>query len=287
MKNRIYYILAVVLVALNYSCGDFEPVIYDGVNGQTLAAFDGAGGTLEVLINDTGELEIGVSVSTLSSEDRQIAIEVLTDSEDNTATPGQYDIPATVTIPADTYFGSFTVTGIDDELTTDGVNLILGLDPEALGNAVAAAPFNVRIVEICPVEASFMVGDYTINQISGGVPAAGNAPFMGNGTVVTLVPGAASTERVFNVKFYPTFGFSNPPVDFSFSLSCGETVVNGILDGGVSGVGCGSSIPMGPGATNGVYDTADDTFLTLVTTEDVGGASCGTEAQTVISLTKN
>lgn len=286
MKNRIYYILAVVLVALNYSCGDFEPVIYDGVNGQTLAAFDGAGGTLEVLINDTGELEIGVSVSTLSTEDRDIAIEVLTESEDNTAEAGQYVVPAFVTIPANTYFGSFTVVGVDDELTTEGVNLILGLDPEALGNAVAAAPFNVRIVEICPVESSFMVGDYTISFVSGGIAAAGFAPAMGDGTVVTLVEGEASTERVFNVKFYPSFGFSNPPVDFSFSLSCGETISNGIINGGASGVGCGGSIAFGPGATNGVYDTADDSSFTLVMTEDTEEI-CGSSAQTVMTLNKN
>ncbi len=263
------------------ACEPTESPIYDGE--QTLAYFDGSTAILEVEINSTGSITVPVNVSTLSSSERTVNVSV--NAGATTATAGQYSFNGNVTIPADTYFGSFTLTGIDDGLTTAGVTLSLQIDGVD-GGVGSPRGYTINIVEICPVVSTFAVGDYTLNHIGGGIPAAGFAPTMGDGVTVTLVPGTSSTERVFNVKFYPTFGFANPPVDFSFNLICEETTVNGIINNGVSGVGCGSSIPMGPSTNSGTYSAADDTTMTLVFIEDVEGASCGTEAETTVRLTK-
>ena len=176
-------------------------------------------------------------------------------------------------------------TGIDDGLDTTGVLLTLQIDGVD-GGVGSPRTYDISIVEVCPVVPTFAVGNYTLNNISGGVPAAGFAPSMGNGVTVTLEVGDSSTERLFNVKFYPAFGFANPPVDVSFSLSCEETVFNGIVSPGVSGVCCGSSIPFAGSTNLGSYSAADDSSITLIFLEDVGGASCGTEAEGVITLVK-
>ena len=281
MKKLIIPFLLVMALVFQ-SCEETQSPIYDG--SQTLAYFPGTTATLEVLINETGEITIPVSASTLSSSDRTVTVSV--NDGGTTATAGQYSFNGSVTIPANEYSGSFVLTGIDDGLTTAGVTLSLQTESISDGGVGSPRNLNVTIVEICPVASTFATGNYTLNHIGGGIPAAGFAPTMGNNVTVNIVPGAASTERVFNVKFYPTFGFANPPVDFSFNLVCEETTVNGIINNGVSGVGCGSSIPMGPSSNTGSYNVADDTTFDLIFIEDVGGASCGTEAETTVRLTK-
>lgn len=281
MKKLIIPFLLVMTLVFQ-SCEETQSPIYDG--SQTLAYFPSASATLEVLINETGEITVPVSASTLSTSDRTVNVTV--NAGGTTATAGQYSFNGSVTIPANEYSGSFVVTGIDDGLTTAGVTLSLSTESISDGGVGSPRTLDITIVEICPVASTFAVGDYTLNHIGGGIPAAGFAPTMGDGVTVTLVPGTASTERVFNVKFYPTFGFANPPVDFSFNLVCEETTVNGIINNGVSGVGCGSSIPMGPSPNAGTYSAADDTTMTLIFIEDVEGASCGTEAETTVRLTK-
>jgi hypothetical protein len=280
MKKLIIPFLLVMALVFQ-SCEETQSPIYDG--SQTLAYFDGTSATLEVEINSTGEITIPVNVSTLSDTDRTVTVSV--NEGATTATAGQYSFNSAVTIPANTYFSSFTLTGIDDGLTTDGTTLTLQIDGVD-GGVGSSRGYSVNIVEICPIDASFAVGDYTLDTTSGGVPAAGFAPAMGNGVTVTLAAGSSSTERIFNVKFYPTFGFANPPVDVAFTLVCESTVFGGIVEPGVSGVGCGSSIPFGASSTNGTYNTADDSVITLFYLEDVEGASCGTEAEGSVRLTK-
>lgn len=281
MKKLIIPFLLVMALVFQ-SCEQTESPIYDG--NQTLAYFNGSGATLEVEINSTGEITIPVNVSTLSTSDRTVNISV--NAGATTATAGQYSFNSAVTIPANTYFSSFTLTGIDDGLTTDGVTLTLQIDGVNDGGVGSSRGYAVTIVEICPIDPTFAVGAYTLNTTSGGIPAAGFAPAMGNGVTVNLVAGSSSTERRYNVKFYPTFGFANPAVNVAFTLVCEETVFGGIVSPGVSGVGCGSSIPFGRSSTNGTYNTADDSVITLFYLEDVGGASCGTEAEGSVSLTK-
>ncbi len=281
MKKLIIPFLLVMALAFQ-ACEPTESPIYDG--SQTLAYFNGTSATLEVEINSQGTVTVPVGVSTLSSSDRSVSISV--DASGTSASAGQYSFSGTATIPANSYTGSFDVTGIDDGLTTAGVTLALQIDGVD-GGVGSPRGYSITIVEICPISSTYATGDYTLDTTSGGIAAAGFAPAMGNGVTVTLVPGASSTERRFNVKFYPTFGFANPPVDVAFSLVCEETVFGGIIEPGVSGVGCGGiSIPFGPSANNGSYNTADDTVITLFYAEDVDGFSCGAEAEGSIQLTK-
>jgi hypothetical protein len=275
--------IAILLIGALFmftSCEETQSPIYDG--SQTLAYFNGTSSRLEVEINQTNTVEISIGVSTVSSEARTVAISV--DEGNTTATSGMYSFASTVTIPANEYFATLTITGIDDGLTTAEETLSLRIDTVD-GGVPSSEVHTVTLVEICPIAATFATGDYTLNFVSGGIGAAGFAPALGTGVTVTLVAGSSSTERVFNVKCYPSFGFANPPADFAFSLVCGTTVASGIVEGQASGVGCGGSIAFGPSPTPGAYTVGDDTNMTLIFTEDTAEI-CGAAAITSYTLTK-
>ena len=276
-KIAILFIGALFILT---SCEETQSPIYDG--SQTLAYFNGTSSTLEVEINDTNTVDISVGVSTTSSTDRTVSVSV--DADNTSATSGMYSFSSTVTIPANEFFGTLTVTGIDDGLTPAGETLSLKID-SVDGGIGSSQVHTVSLVEICPIASTFATGMYNLNFVSGGIAAAGFAPALGTGITVELVGGTASTERTFNVKCYPSFGFTNPPVDFSFSLVCGTTVSNGLLDGQVSGVGCGGSIAFGPAPTPGVYTVGDDTNISINFAEDTEEI-CGSVAVTSYTLTK-
>jgi len=280
MKKLIYlFALSLVLAA----CGDHEDVIYssDAGSSQSLARFTSGGSNLEVEINSSNSIDVGITVSTLSSSARTVTVSV--DEEKTTATPGMYSFSPTATIPANSFTGVLTVTGMDDGLTTEGATLELKLD--SVDGGVAESRHAIQLFEICPIDATFATGMYTLGFVSGGIGAAGNAPALGDGIAVELLVGSSSTERIFNVKCYPSFGFANPPADFSFSLVCGTTVSNGIVEGQASGVGCGGSIAFGAAATAGVYTVGDDQMMTLTFTEDTEEI-CGASGTTSYTLTK-
>ena len=263
------------------ACEPTESPIYDGA--QTLAYFNGSSATLEVEINSTGSITIPVNVSTLSSSERTVNVSV--NAGGTTATAGQYSFNGSVTIPADTYFGSFTLTGIDDGLTTTGVTLSLQIDGVD-GGVGSSRTYTVNIVEICPIDASFATGNYTANWQSGGIAAAGFAPLIGNGETVTLSVGASSTERTFRTKVYPTFSFGNV-MQWTFGLVCEEIVTFDQLESETTGVACPGNPTLAiEGTGGGSYTTGNDSTLVLVYLEDAGGASCGTEGVTTIQLTK-
>lgn len=279
MKNFIKIIIVCLFIS---SCGDSEEVIYDPATGQTLAFFDTTSTTLEIEINDSNTTTINVGVSTISSSDRTLTVSV---DESSTATPAMYSFNSSVTIPANEYFGTINFTGIDDGLTTEGATLTLNIDPIA-GGVVSSQNHTISLIEICPVDSTFATGTYTLDFVSGGVAAAGFAPALGDGITVELVNGTGSTERTFNAKCYPSFGFSNAPTDFSFNLVCGTTVSNGLVDGQISGVGCGGSIAFGPAPSPGSYTVGDDNLITIIFAEDTEEI-CGSVATTTYTLTKN
>jgi hypothetical protein len=277
MKNIIKLIIVCLFMS---SCGDEELVIYDPATGQTLAFFDSSTTTLEIEINNSNTATIEVGVSTISSSDRTLTISI---DPSSTATPAMYSFNSSVTILANEYFGTINFTGIDDGLTSEGATLTLNIDPIA-GGIISSQNHTVNLIEICPVATTFAIGMYTLDFVSGGVGAAGFAPALGTGIAVDVINGAGTTERTFNVKCYPSFGFSNAPADFSFNLVCGTTISNGLVDGQISGVGCGGSIAFGPSGA-GTYTVGDDTNITLVFAEDTAEI-CGSVATTTYTLTK-
>lgn len=270
MKN----ILKLFMVSLVLSsCGDFEPVVYDG---ETLAFFNNSTSTLEVLVNGTGSVDLLVGASSLSDVPRTATVSV--DLSSSTADAQDYNVPATVTIPANEYFGTLTVTGVDNTLETTPETIRLRID-SVDGGVGSPGVHTISIYQICPVEAPF-TGTYSLTTLANGIF---NTPTFSTASNVTLAVGTAGAlSRSFSVAPYPAFG-SFAPRTFTFNLTCNEVVVP---SGQITNVGCGSSTTIGPSASVGTYDPFDDTEFEMHFADDEGGASCGAQADGIVRFTK-
>lgn len=281
MKN-IYKLIGLFLVVFAASC-DQDTGDTDFLNNRTPYLYFGEpAGTLFAEEDQANIYQVQVSVSEPKSQAITYTVAVDPDSE---AVEGvDFTLPSTTfTVEPGQIYGYIPVTANFDVASTAGKIATFEISSTAdVEIPEEKTSFNLNIVKLCPIEAPF-TGTYVITQVSGGIEAAGYAPVFGDAVTVTLTTGANVTERLFDVKFYPDFGFTNPPAEVSFSLVCDEVIVNGNND--ASGVGCGGSIAIGAAETPSTYDTADDTSFYLTLTEDVD-ENCGPPAQTVVLFTK-
>ena len=121
LKSIGFLLLTVVLV----SCGEHDDVVYDPNTGQAFVFFseDGSSIDFDQTMPETGSVEVQVAVSNLSSSARDVQLSIV--AEETDATADQYILETSLTIPANEYFGTFTVSGVYDNLTTLRVNLVL------------------------------------------------------------------------------------------------------------------------------------------------------------------
>lgn len=149
MKKVINILLFIPLLALTLSsCIENEPVLFDkslaefdatvwnapaaGINYPLLTRVPGYGRaavTADPLITRTsGAINFRVNlVSAQLSSDQVLNISVVSDK--TTAISGtHFNIPATVTIPANSSYGEFTVTVLNPGATTGSVDLVLQID---------------------------------------------------------------------------------------------------------------------------------------------------------------
>lgn len=275
--------IATLLVFVSCDSKDDDTSFLD--DRQSVAYFvPGNTGTLQVSPDSpssTYDVLVGVSEAKSFARSFTYAID-----PSSVAVEGvDYTLSSTMEVPANSIVGTIRVTAPYDQSTLEGKSLKLNLmstEDSQLGNRVQ---FDLNIIRFCPLGADF-TGEYLLDFVSGGIPAAGNAPALGDGIIVDVFEGDNPTERRFNVKCYPSFGFANDPVDFSFGMICGNILSNGTLD--PSGVGCGGSIAFGPAINPSTYTNDDDSTFGITFVEDIE-AQCPDstgEQETVYMLTK-
>lgn len=268
MKN-LFKILTISFLLT--ACGEFEPVVYDTVNGQLLASFAATTSDLAVVIDDEGSVDVQINVTTASSEDRTIGVSV---DASSTAAAENYVVPSTVTIPANQYTGTLTIQGIDNSVETTAETIVLMLDPVE-GAVVSTSPHVINIYQICPVPSDYFVGDYLIEQTTPYI----DGPTLSDGSVVTV--SANGTRRTFQSENYPQY-CGGTFRTFTINLVCNEIIVP------PNGTSCACSQFdewYAPAINPETYDLADDTVIFVTFTDDVLG-DCGTPAQTTYRFTK-
>ena len=140
-----------------------------------------------------------------------------------------------------------------------------------------SSPFQYGPAVICPVEETFMVGEYLIEEITPYV----DGPTFDDGSVVEVTVGDFSTERVFFTSNYPDY--CTTPNDFRYTLVCGNIIV----PFQESNCACGSGAdyfgpPLGDAAT---YDLSDDTVFFLTFGNDLQ-SDCVAPEDTTYKFTK-
>jgi len=282
--NKLFKILSFLLLfVIAFSCSENETKVYNGdYSRSTFLSTNGTVYTLQIVKDDTGTLTIPFGASTLSPNDRTYSIELVEPEDPDTvvADPQTYNLPSSVTIPANEYIGDIVITGQDLGLVDTNAKpftfRIVGLNETEFMDDVEVT---VDVVEVCPLKEGVKYeGIYMLETI---VPGAFGDNFK---TETILLEYVSEFNRTFKGTFLPNQnsgnGFSG--VSFSFSLVCGDVIVtpSNTL------VGCGEPrIFFGPAEIPVQYNNEDDSEIIIRFTEDYG--ACGEPAtQCVIKLTK-
>src|SRR5690606_7563301 len=143
-----------------------DPTIYGGSESdRTFLSFSTNVYDLPVVIDDTGSVEIVLNSSSVSSVDRTYAISIV--EEETTAAADMYVLPATITIPAGSHQGTMVVQGIDNNVESEAMNLVIEFTP--INPATEDFDTNravISIFQVCPIEPGTFVGPYLMEQIS-------------------------------------------------------------------------------------------------------------------------
>jgi hypothetical protein len=263
--KKIFLFIAISCMFLT-SCDETESDIYDG--SQTLVYFETTAGVVQAIENGEGTITLRVGASTLSGSDRTVSLAA---NEESTALPADYILPASAIIPANEYFGEFTVTAVDTNLTDVAVTLIVDIISISRGGVASPTSLSLSLSEIVP-----FTGSYLLEQTS----ALIDGPTLSDGTTV-LVTGNGM-ERSFDTANYPNYCATPGP--FNFLLLTNGEIEKPIQDGLCT---CGDGTDwFGPaGGANETYDINDDTEF-LLTFADDRLENCGPVADTTYKLTK-
>nr|WP_321229959.1 hypothetical protein [uncultured Psychroserpens sp.] len=216
MKN-IFKLFIVCL--LFTACEETEPVLFDAVGGQTLATFNVTSSKLPVIIDDIGEVEVQVNVTTVSNVDRTVSISV--DEEASTANPENYSVPNSVVIPAGQHLNTFTISGIDNSVEVDPETIVLNIDSIDTG-IVNGVQHTVSLFQSCPVPVTYMVGDYVIVDSNGNLSSDEvvnlTIPVDDDGEIID------GTVRIFTTTFLPGSTVERPTT-ITLNLVCGSFAI--------------------------------------------------------------
>ena len=273
------YISMLSLVVLFFACDDVEKRIYNGNEGdRTFLSFSSNIYDLPVTIDDTGSVEVTINSSTVSSVDRTYAISIVTD--ETTADAATYNLPATVTIPAGQYHGTFTITAQDNDLVeTTPKDLVIAFTPLNENEDTDSTQAIVSIYQVCPITPGTFLGNYMMTQLTPNNPDDG-VPVFSTQVVNIYQPNpAVPTSRAFRAVYLQELGIGQAASTVPFSLSCNEVITGNNI---FTGLRCGTlpvgvpGITLGAGEIPGIFDVDNDTSFTLTLTEYVTPGGCGT-----------
>jgi len=275
MKKLILF--CIVCTVILVSCNDQEFPIIDAENGQTLVSFGSTNTSLQIVVDGEGTVSIPVNVTTSSAQDRTFNVNIIEDA--TTALPGSFSVGG-ITIPANTFNGTLTIDGVDNNVETTALQLVLEIEPGA--DAITEGQLTVDIFQICPVSTDLFTGAYQITVDSPGVFGCGVFP---EGAVVDLAVGGSDLERTFTTDYILDCAFGVFSNDFSFTLVCNE-IVFGTTDTGVGCADTPANLVVGPATGNlGVYDGTDDSSFTVIVTDDVE-SDCANPTQAMYTFTR-
>ncbi|MDM9632243.1 hypothetical protein [Robiginitalea aurantiaca] len=282
--RKCLQILCLSLGVLILTSCEEEVAEFDDINGQTYVRFASSIVELPVVFDSSAEIEIPVQVNTISETERTITVDVVATGAENEATPEQYSVGNSVTIPANSYRGTLSFTGIDNGIEIGETRTVTLEITDISGTSDASLDVfrrtTVNLFQVCPVPSDFFIGEYQLTTTAPGI--FGSVVF--GQAVVTLEQGDSSSDaRKFTSEFvYPELGTFGP-VTFNFTLVCGTVLV---ASGQDMGIGCTINTNLGPSNTAGGYEADDDSILVIDFVDDEGGRSCAAETNASITLTK-
>jgi hypothetical protein len=140
MKKISFLLMITASLFFFNSCEDENDVTINYTSFETTSMDFG------VELDGSSTNDITIYSTKTSGSARTFNINVLSAS---TADPASYDVPASVTIPANSNMGTFPVTISDLNIGENGETLILDL-PEENG-VYTGAPLTLKVKQVCPL----------------------------------------------------------------------------------------------------------------------------------------
>jgi len=261
MKKQISLAFFLLFILFITSCEDNKDAVYHGnINDGVLLSFGAVGYSLPVVIDATGVIEIPFYRNVLSPQDRTYDIEFI----EGDADPLTYNLPSSVTISANQYFGTLVITGQDGGLLdtnrksfsfrVKGLNSNEFIDKER-------EIITVDVFRVCPFgEEIKFEGIYIATTLTPG-------PLGDSFSGPIDIKKTGEFDRGFTANYLPQQGggFSRT---ISLSFVCGDILI-GDLDSKLSCDG-GTTIAITSADVFGYYNPNDDSEFTVIFKETYG-----------------
>ena len=259
---RLLSLFAVVLM-LN-GCGEADPILY---TGPTFVSFtDGVVGDYFVQADNT-PFPVTVGIPSPSGSDVTANLNVVFAS----GTAGtQYDVPASVTIPAGAVTATFDVNGYFENLAGRKDTLVIEL--VSADTASFNTTYTLYLQQFCPFDINDFVGAWTAYEKSD-YEADPYAPYTVNFALVDGEPNTLVTTDIW--PYYPikvVFNDSDP-ANFFWNIP------DQFLVDDLYGYGEGRATDLGPGAFSACDQTASIRYKIYV--------SAGNFEQATLDLVKD
>ncbi|MEP0264477.1 hypothetical protein [Dokdonia sp.] len=279
--KKIKLLFIAILVTAFTSCDDdseFGSGIQD--SDPSIVSLSQSSANLSIEVGETREMEFSVNASKLSNNARTINLLI---NEASTLNPDSYVISTTnVTIPANEFSGSFTVTITDPTgFPALAENLILDIeDSSDYTTSTILSSLTIRSGILGPFS-----GSYKLDVIEGVFPGFGATGSYETGRVIDIEFLSLNDRRITDLCYLPSLGsFCGP---FDFSIDGNQIVVPLQAPGG--GVGCGAALlAQSFSDDQASIDLDDDSSFQIIFQDNVDNAGgCDVDPYRVVfELTK-
>jgi len=159
MKNSLYILLMALSVLSLKSCGEAEPIIYDGP--LFISFTEGTSGNYLVDdSNNTYAIQVGIPL--VQQQNITAGLEIIS----STATQGtHFYCSSSVTIPAGELTAEFSVQGFYEELSGRKDTLIIGLTGEVMSTFDSTFTLYMKQL-VCNYDINELAGKWTVNETS-------------------------------------------------------------------------------------------------------------------------
>lgn len=179
--------ILLISVASFVSCSDPDGVTYN--ESSTYVAFEKATYNLPIPVNSTASVDVKFVASNKSNVARTYNLTVVAD--ETNANPLTYSVPATLTIPANSFEGIITVTGTDNDLVDFAIKkLVIQVSGLKSNESTDTEKITLNIYEICPLVIADFVGTFS-----------GNLYYWDNGDFEIIAGSAPNTLEI--VDYFP------------------------------------------------------------------------------------
>jgi len=180
----------------------------EGTEDLNFVSFESTSVNLGVNIDGTAEHEVKVYTTQIMGSDRSFSI--LVNEDASTADPAAYDIPGTVTVPANSNEGTLTVGLADVNIGSGGKSVVLDIASEE--GLYTGEPATVNISQLCPfneVTIRFVFDGYASESTwelmdSGGAVVASGGPWA-DGTPDAITT-ACLQDGDYSFTIYDAYG---------------------------------------------------------------------------------